>query len=452
MIDAFKRSLVSGLLGFALLGCQAQTPVNAQTSTAPATQPPATTVKVAVTRVARKPLRQIVEQPAYVEALESTPLYAKVSGYVAHVAVDMGDRVRGPKLDAMGQLVEPGQTLVTLAVPELQDDLRRREALVAQARAGVAQAQAAIVVAEAEVTSAQAQIAAADATIAQSKAHVERTQSELKRLVALEAQKAIAAPVVDEAREAAASAQAQRAAAEAQRGAAQAQVTQAQAHVLQARADLAASEARVQVAEAEQASARTLVDYATLRAPFAGVVSRRNVHTGHLVSVGSAGAPLLELARIDVVRVFIDVPEAQAALVDVDDQAVIRFPVEGGVQVEAKIARTSWSLDRTTRTLKAEVQIDNPTGRLRPGMYAHAALIVGDKAEARVLPAAALVVERGQAYCAAVLEGKIVRQRVQIGLRSGAEVEILDGLADDTPVVAKNTAVLVEGQAVEILP
>lgn len=405
-------------------------------------------VTASVIKPEQKALKQVVEQPAQIEPYEMTPLHAKVSGYVQRIVVDLGDTIQGPKLDKQGKVTTPGQVLAEIAVPELVAELQQKRSVLAQSRAEVEQAKAGVQVAESKTLTAQAAIAAAKAAMRRSDALVAKTASELKRITELNERNAVATKLVDETRQSAEGAQADRESAAAQYDAAQAAVGESQALVNKARADLVAAEARVQVAEAVVQETQVKVDYATLRAPFTGVVTRRNAHTGHLVSAGASGEPLLALARTDIVRVFIDVPESAASRVAVGNPVSLRFPATSLDPLTVKVTRMSWSLDQATRTIRAEVEIPNPDGRYRAGSYVHAALVVGEKADARVLPLTALTFDKTQTFCLIVVDGKVVRREVKLGLRTATEAEIVEGLTSDEQVIRANAAIYTPGQAV----
>src|SRR5262245_26516337 len=91
-----------------------------------------TLTKVTVISPERKTIRRLVEQPAHIDPYEVTPLYAKANGYVQKVSFEIGDLVKGPKYDKAGKLTDLGQALVQLALPELDDEVQQKEALVAQ--------------------------------------------------------------------------------------------------------------------------------------------------------------------------------------------------------------------------------------------------------------------------------------------------------------------------------
>src|SRR5690606_15772371 len=112
----------------------------------------------------------------------------------------------------------------------------------------------------------------------------------------------------------------------------------------------------------------------------------------------------------------------------------------------------SWALDQATRTLRAEVDLENPDGVLRPGLYAYATIIAEEATGALTLPDSAIVREEGRAYCV-VVEGGVARHReVEPGLSDGQRTEVRSGLDGTEAVVTANPAALADGQAVEAAP
>lgn len=414
--------------------------------------PTLTLTKVTVISPERKTIRRLVEQPAHIDPYEVTPLHAKANGYVQQVAFEIGDLVKGPKYDKAGKLTDPGQALVQLALPEFEDEVRQKEALVAQAEAEAEQARSAIKVAEAMVETSKARVAETQASIKRAAALYEKSQSELNRFVELRTTGAVTQKLVDESREQVVAADAARQEAAAKLESALAFVKENEANLEKAKSDAVAADAHVQVTKADLARSKTLLAYGTIRAPFDGVVTKRNVHTGHLVSAGIVEEPLLEVVRIDMVRIYIDVPESDAGLVEPGDAVTIRLPAQAGSTVSGKVTRISWSLDAAARTLHAEVQVPNESGKLRPGMYAYASILADEHVNTLVLPASAVVIDKTDTYCLCAEDGKIVRKTITLGLRNTAEMEVASGLTGDEKVVKANPASLTIGQAVEAVP
>ena len=117
--------------------------------------------------------------------------------------------------------------------------------------------------------------------------------------------------------------------------------------------------------------------------------------------------------------------------------------------VEGKVARTSWVLG-ANRTLRTELDLPNPDGLLRPGMYATARIVLQERSDVCVLPVAAIVRQGKQAYCWVAQDGKAVRTPITLGLQVENDVEVVSGLKGDELVVQSQVAMLQEGRAVEV--
>ncbi len=131
---------------------------------------------------------------------------------------------------------------------------------------------------------------------------------------------------------------------------------ESEAQRLKAKADIEAAQAHLRVAESQTRQAKTMLAYADIKAPYAGVITRRNVHTGHLrraVSAGS-GEPLFIVVRSDPLRIFVDVPEPEAPFVHKGTPVRLRIQALNDREFEAKVTRTSWVLDPVSRTLRRD--------------------------------------------------------------------------------------------------
>ena len=424
-------------------GCGQPTLAETTASTAGAAAT-STVERVTAGKAVRQTLQLYTTQPARIEAYQTTPLYPKVSGYVEQVLVDIGDRV------------EQDQTLVKLWVPEMQDELAQKEALVAHAEAQIRQTEAALHAARAGVATAEAQVRQAEAGTMRAEAEHQRWQAEHARLEELAAAGSVTQKLVDETLHQLRATEAAQQEVAADVRAAQAGVQQAEANVRKAEADLGAAQAELGVAEADRARTRTLLAYAEIKAPYDGVITRRGVDAGHYVHPANGGStsPLLVVAQSDRVRVQIDIPESEAPLVDAGEQGdavTVRVQSLGGREFQGKLTRTSWALDESNRSLLAEVEIPNPEGLLRSGMYATVVILLEERANVQTLPTSAIVHEGDQTSCCCVEAGAVHRQPVQLGLRSGDEVEVVDGLQGDEIVVMLRAEGLDEDQQVEVL-
>jgi RND family efflux transporter MFP subunit len=199
-----------------------------------------------------------------------------------------------------------------------------------------------------------------------------------------------------------------------------------------------------------------MLAYARIEVPFDGVVTHRNVDTGDLTRPGPDGPPLFVVAGSDVVTIEVDVPEAFAAEVNPGDRARGEAPgderpVRRGEGGRGKVSRISWAIDPKTRTIRVEIDIPNPEGRLRPGLYAYATIVAEEHADVLTVPATAIVEENGKARCVVVADGKAARRPVVLGLNDGTRAEVVSGLSAGDSVVKANAASLADGQPVQIL-
>lgn len=422
---------------------QAQTAAAANTSNT--ASPQDSLERVTVGAPVRKTLTLFSTQPGWIKAFEETPLHPKVTGYVAEVSVDIGESVT------------KGQKLLTIAVPELEDDIKRHEALVVQAQAEVRQAEAAINAARAGSRTQQAKLKGVEAGLERTRGEYDRWTAEYARMKELASRGTVTDKLVEETLSQYRAADASRAEAEAGIASAQAAVEEAQAQVASAEANLVAAQARVGVAQANLAQAQTLLAYATILAPYDGIITRRSVDTGHLVkeASGPAAEALLTIVRADMVRVFVDIPETEAPLVtsgaEGGDPAQVSVQSLGSRTFDSSVMRTSWTLNPVNRSLLAEVDVPNADGLLRPGMYASVRVQLDERRDALTVPAAAIVRDGAQTLCCTIVDGKVARRPVETGLRVGDEVEIRSGLTEKDQVVLARAGSLKDGQSVEVL-
>jgi HlyD family secretion protein len=370
---------------------------------------------VAVGHPVLRTIRYVVEQPGRIEAFEETPIYAKIPGYVKAVAVDIGDRVKR------------GDLLVELNVPEVVESDRAKQALVTQAQLGVTQSERSIDVTQASISTAQADLDVARAARGKTQANVKRWSSECQRMEELNRQKIVDTQSRDEVENQCRAAQAADKEAEARIHGAEALLTEARAKLAKAKTDLAAAKNQLVVAQAQEREAAAMLGYSRILAPYDGVISDRRVHTGHFLNAANGsttGHPLLVIVRTDKVRVFAEVPEADAVRVADNAPGRIRVQTLNDREFPGKVAGTSWSLDPTQRTLRTEIDFPNPKGLLRPGMYCHS-LIDVEHAQAWEIPASAVLVRDEMTFCYVVRDGKTHRLPLRLGLRDGDRVEVL---------------------------
>jgi len=410
--------LVALVAGSGLVaGCNRKPP-------APATQA-AAAPQISVVKPEVRPVKREVEQPGTVLAFEETALHAKLTGFVesieedpeklAQIARNTPEKEVWPRHDRLydiGSRVKKDKVLARLLIPELDEEQKQKDALVRQADAEVIQAQKAHAAAVAGVTAVNAAVAEADAGVDRAQALVESWQKETTRVAKLLSGGVGDNQTRDETQNQFKAAEATLKGAVAKVLSAKAAVTKAEADRDKAAADIDAARARVDVAKAEAGRLKALLAYTQIRAPFDGIVTRRAVNTRDLVNATEKVA-LFSVARIDPVRVVVQVPEADAGLVAVGQS--VRLTLQTGQTSEqtGKVIRTSWSLEPGSRTLRAEIDMPNPKELLRPGMYAYAKL-TAELPGAWSVPAAAVGKANDEPVMYLVEGGKAVRVRVEL--------------------------------------
>ena len=213
----------------------------------------------------------------------------------------------------------------------------------------------------------------------------------------------------------------------------------------QARANLAAADANVE-------RLRQLEGYKRVAAPFAGVITRRNVDVGDLIDAGgSAGArALFVLSQTDPLRVYVNVPQSYAQMIKRGQKVVVTQAELPGQRFDGEIVRTAASIDTATRTMQVEVNLPNRDGTLLPGAFVAVSLPL-PATQSLVIPANALLF-RTAGLQVAVVDGKgIVHLKpVQVGRNLGQQVEVLEGVTDADRLVLNPPDSMTDGDQVLI--
>lgn len=198
------------------------------------------------------------------------------------------------------------------------------------------------------------------------------------------------------------------------------------------------SRAQLNAAQANLQRLRELSGFKRIVAPFDGVVTARNTDVGQLIAAGGgAGPELFRIADVHQLRLYVRVPQAQAAAMKPGLKAKVSFPDRPGQSFDATLERTSAALDATSRTLLAQLMVDNAAGELLPGGYAEVrfALPATTSSTAFRLPANVLLANADALRVATVRDGRIVMKDVVVGRDFGGEVEIVQGVGPDDDVV-----------------
>jgi RND family efflux transporter MFP subunit len=215
-----------------------------------------------------------------------------------------------------------------------------------------------------------------------------------------------------------------------------------------------AGNAQLQSAQANLQRLRDLSGFKTIVAPFAGVVTERNTDVGQLISGGnSPGAELFRIADVRQLRLYVHVPQAYAAMMLPNLVAAVQFPDRPGMTYTAKLANTSSALDAASRTLLAQLIVDNSGNELLPGAYAevHFKLPASAAHLSLKLPANVLLFRGDGLHVATVdAHNRVVMKPVTLGRDYGSDVEVVEGLTPDDNVILSPPDSLTDHAAVRL--
>ena len=246
---------------------------------------------------------------------------------------------------------------------------------------------------------------------------------------------------------------------------------------LVAKEDVDIAYSKYMEAKASEGELETMVGYTSIIAPFDGVITGRFADPGALIRAGggdfgisgsgvvvspsategagghlTGGGPLLSEARIDKLRVYIYVPEREAAYVKVGQPATLTLRAFPGKTFPVQVTRFASSLDLATRTMLTELDIENPNHRLYPRMYADVTLTLVQHPNAIEVPHSAVYgLGQPSSWVYSVADGKIRKVVVTTGITDGVNVEITSGLDGNEMVVSTPNPSLAEGEPVRTL-
>jgi RND family efflux transporter MFP subunit len=214
---------------------------------------------------------------------------------------------------------------------------------------------------------------------------------------------------------------------------------------------VSAQRSNVSAAEANLARLQRMGSYRTVRAPFDGVITQRNVDIGALVSTGST--LLYRIAQTETLRTYVNVPQSGASSIRPGQTALLTVANLPGRTFTGTIARTSNSLDPTSRTMLVEVRVPNKEGALLPGMYAQVNLSNKRADPPLAIPSEALVVHSDGTLAAVLRPDHTVHlQKITIGRDYGDRMEVIDGLHDGDTIVLNPGDLAREGVKIEPVP
>jgi RND family efflux transporter MFP subunit len=190
-------------------------------------------------------------------------------------------------------------------------------------------------------------------------------------------------------------------------------------------------------------------DYASVIAPFDGVITKRNVDVGSLVQGNAAsGTFMFTIMQSDVMRVWVYVPQDSAFGLAPGADAAVRVPEISGRTFSGKVTRIASALETSTRTLLTEIDISNRDGTLQPGAYCIVELHIPVKTPSLVVPADATIFNQNGLQVAVVEDGTVHIRKVSVARDLGTQVEVDDGVKQGDRVVLNPPVTLVEGSKV----
>lgn len=211
-----------------------------------------------------------------------------------------------------------------------------------------------------------------------------------------------------------------------------------------AKAELGLTQSGEAVLRAAVDRTQAMIEFATIRAPFDGVVTERWVDPGDLVQ--PASTKMFHVMRTDPVRVRIHIPQSDVQSVRDDSRAVIRFDELPDRKIEAAVARRFWALDRGTKTMSTEIDVTNPDTAIRPGMFARVEVELEARPGALTLPASALISERKKTFVFVIRDGTAKKAPITVGIDDGIEFEVRDGIQDDDEVIVTGKNLVSDGE------
>ena len=234
---------------------------------------------------------------------------------------------------------------------------------------------------------------------------------------------------------------------EANRALSRARQLQSRGNVAEARVDELETQART--AEARLKGAEARLDNLRVIAPFAGRVGLRQVSLGALVQPGAVITTLDDTSRL---KVEFNVPETLMGRLKPGLAVTARTAAFGAREYIGTVAVVDTRIDAVSRSVRVQSDVPNPDDSLRPGMFMTVELVIGQRANALVVPEQAVILQGERKYVFAVRGGRAIRVPVETGVRRAGQVEIVNGLDTGESVIVTGLQRVRDGQFVQTLP
>lgn len=208
----------------------------------------------------------------------------------------------------------------------------------------------------------------------------------------------------------------------------------------------------IKAAEAQVQSVKDLAQYLTLKAPFDGIITERNVHPGALVGPGSGSTPLLKLHQISRLRLVVAVPEALVGAMVKGARVAFTVPAYTGETFYGVVSLQAHDLDEKTRSMAVELEVKNPDLRLSPGMYPEVQWPVRRPQPSLLVPPTSIVTTTERTFVIRVNNGVAQWVNVGRGARVGELIEVFGALKEGDTIVRRGTDEVREGAKVNVQP
>jgi RND family efflux transporter MFP subunit len=361
------------------------------------------------TQVVAECLQRQIRVPAELLAFRDVPIYPKVQGFVQTMRVDRGT------------VVSKGQVLVEIIAPELEANLHEAEGKFDAARSSLLETQSKI-----------------ESLVSQKKeaeAKLEADEANYKRI--LHAAQTVGAIAPSDIEVAEKTVQGDRA-----------HVHSAAQLVLAARSELISQRGRVKASEQALVSMREMESYLTVRAPFDGIISERNVHEGSLVSSSPSNPAMVRIQDTSRLRLLIPVPESAITGITPGTAMAFTVPAFVGKSFQATVSRISHAVDRKTRTMLVEADVANKSGELEPGMYAEVTWEMKRPYNTLFVPSSAVTTIEDKPCVVVIRNNRTEVTEVSLGQTMGTFMEVVGNLREGDQVALQASDDMVSGTPV----
>jgi RND family efflux transporter MFP subunit len=392
-------------VGVVLVGCglaMLAMPLTSCSGRSSASTAPAAVTVVPAARAIRIDITNSATLTAEFQPFYQVDVMAKEAGYVRHMYVDIGDHVKA------------GQLLATLEIPELQDSETQ---------------------AKADLETANAERSAAEGNVKRAEAGQTIARLSYTRILDVSKKEPGLVPLQEV-------------------DVAHSRDLEAEAQLSAAQQNLQASISRSQAATAGLAHATSLFAYSRITSPFDGVITQRYASDGSMIQAGTASQtqamPIVTVSKNDVLRLMLPVPEQNLGAIHDGATVSVLVPTLGKT-FSGTVTRFANSVQTSTRTMTAEVDVKNPGFQLMPGMYAQVQLSLATAPNAVAVPVEALD-GSGDNQRVFVVDGNgtVQIRKVTTGIQSPAYVQVLSGVQPGDAVIVGRHSDYRQGQQVKL--